>query len=197
MKKRKSPLLFFYLSMSLLLPIGTYMLSSCSDKDEPSPTPNPTPEDNTYVLKLKSSESVEFKEILDENDVHDIAEKETAYFGDRIQFVCPNELQFDNDSLSIVKANNIVEKYKIKWQEKKLFIHHTQGDIWEYCGEKDRDGKLLLNIGFYLIKSNNSQRTFTAIGQEYSLTSYSELIDKNTKDSPFPIIWLRIRYVFE
>lgn len=108
MKKRTSPLLFFYLSMS----IGICMLSSCSDKDDPSPTPNLTPEDNIYVLKLKSSESVEFKEILDENDVHDIAEKETAYFGDRIQFVCPNELQFDNDSLSIVKTNNRKQGYK-------------------------------------------------------------------------------------
>lgn len=195
MKKRSSPQLFFDLSISLLLSTGIFMLSSCSDKDDPSP--NPTPENNAYIMKLKTSENVEFKEIFGEKGIKDIIEKETAYFGERIQLACPNELQFNNDSLSIIKANNMIEKYKIKWHDKELFIHHTKTDTWEYCAEKDVDSKLVLNTGFYIIKSNNSQRTFMAIGQEYSLTSYSELINKNSKDSPCSIIWLKIKYVFE
>lgn len=195
MKKRSSPQLFFDLSISLLLSTGIFMLSSCSDKDDPSPSP--TPENNAYIMKLKTSENVEFKEIFGEKGIKDIIEKETVYFGERIQLACPNELQFNNDSLSIIKANNMIEKYKIKWHDKELFIHHTKTDTWEYCAEKDVDSKLVLNTGFYIIKSNNSQRTFTAIGQEYSLTSYSELINKNSKDSPCSIIWLKIKYVFE
>ena len=99
MKKRRIPLLFVYLSISLLHSIGIFMLSSCSDKDDPSPSP--TPENITYVMKLKATENVEFKEILGEKGIKDITEKETVYFGERIQLACPNELQFNNDSLSI------------------------------------------------------------------------------------------------
>lgn len=119
MKKKKSTLLI--VSMSFLLSIGTLMFSSCADKDDPSPI-LPTPEDTSYILKLKFSEKVEFKEILNKNDIQDLTETETAYFGERIQRSCPHELQFDRDSLSIVKTNNIVEKYKLKWQDKKI-IH--------------------------------------------------------------------------
>ena len=108
MKKKKSTLLI--VSMSFLLSIGTLMFSSCADKDDPSPI-LPTPEDTPYILKLKFSEKVEFKEILNKNDIQDLTETETAYFGERIQRSCPHELQFDRDSLSIVKTNNIVEKY--------------------------------------------------------------------------------------
>ena len=188
MQKRKSTLLI--VSMSFLVLIGTFIFNSCADKDEPSPVP-PTPEDTPYILK--SSETVEFKEVLNENDIQDITETETAYFGERIQWACPHELYFDSDSLSIVKANNIVEKYKIKWQDKKLYLYQQPIDKWEYCGEKDKDAKIILNIGFYIIKNNSNQCTFMAIGQEYNLTSYSELMNQD----PLSIIWLKRRYTFE
>ena len=61
------------------------MFSSCADKDDPSPI-LPTPEDTPYILKLKFSEKVEFKEILNKNDIQDLTETETAYFGERIQW---------------------------------------------------------------------------------------------------------------
>lgn len=92
MKKKKSTLLI--VGMSFLLSIGTLMFSSCADKDDPSPI-LPTPEDTSYILKLKFSEKVEFKEILNKNDIQDLTETETAYFGERIQRSCPHELQFD------------------------------------------------------------------------------------------------------
>ena len=69
MKKKKSTLLI--VSMSFLLSIGTLMFSSCADKDDPSPI-LPTPEDTPYILKLKFSEKVEFKEILNKNDIQDL-----------------------------------------------------------------------------------------------------------------------------
>ena len=190
MKKKKSTLLI--VSMSFLLSIGTLMFSSCADKDDPSPI-LPTPEDTPYILKLKFSEKVEFKEILNKNDIQDLTETETAYFGERIQWSYPHELQFDRDSLSIVKTNNIVEKYKLKWQDKKLFIYQKPIDKWEYCGEKDENGRVILNIGFYIIKNNNDQRTFMAIGQEYNLISYSELMNQVF----LSIIWLKRKYTFE
>lgn len=190
MKKKKSTLLI--VSMSFLLSIGTLMFSSCADKDDPSPI-LPIPEDTPYILKLKFSEKVEFKEILNKNDIQDLTETETAYFGERIQWSCPHELQFDRDSLSIVKTNNIVEKYKLKWQDKKLFIYQKPIDKWEYCGEKDENGRVILNIGFYIIKNNNDQRTFMAIGQEYNLISYSELMNQDF----LSIIWLKRKYTFE
>lgn len=77
MKKKKSTLLI--VSMSFLLSIGTLIFSSCADKDDPSPI-LPTPEDTPYILKLKFSEKVEFKEILNKNDIQDLTETETAYF---------------------------------------------------------------------------------------------------------------------
>ena len=75
MKKKKSTLLI--VSMSFLLSIGTLMFSSCADKDDPSPI-LPTPEDTPYILKLKFSEKVEFKVILNKNDIQDLTETETA-----------------------------------------------------------------------------------------------------------------------
>ena len=47
--------------------------------------------------------------------------------------------------------------------------------------------------GFYIIKNNNDQRTFMAIGQEYNLISYSELMNQDF----LSIIWLKRKYTFE
>lgn len=86
--------------MSFLLSIGTLMFSSCADKDDPSPI-LPTPEDTPYILKLKFSEKVEFKEILNKNDIQDLTETETAYFGERIQWSYPMNYNSIGDSISL------------------------------------------------------------------------------------------------
>ena len=77
--------------------------------------------------------------------------------------------------------------------DKKLFIYQKPIDKWECCGEKDENGRVILNIGFYIIKNNNDQRTFMAIGQEYNLISYSELMNQDF----LSIIWLKRKYTFE
>ena len=84
MKKKKSTLLI--VGMSFLLSIGTLMFSSCADKDDPSPI-LPTPEDTSYILKLKFSEKVEFKEILNKNDIQDLTETETIYAWKRLLYL--------------------------------------------------------------------------------------------------------------
>ena len=54
-------------------------------------------------------------------------------------------------------------------------------------------GKIDVKKFFYIIKNNNDQRTFMAIGQEYNLISYSELMNQDF----LSIIWLKRKYTFE
>lgn len=194
MKKRVIFHFFKRREIVFLLLISIFI--SCSDKDDPSSVPDPTPENTVYVLKLKSSNQIEFKEFLGGKEKQDMAKDGSTYFGKRIQLHCPNELQFQNDSLWMVKTNNIVEKYKIKWQDNQLFLYNTNKDSWEFCGKKDQSGNFLLNTGFYIQKSTNNQRMFTIIGQEYNLISYSELMENNENESS-STIWLKMEYVFE
>ena len=182
--------------MSLLLLTSVFLFSSCSDEEEPSPAPNPTPEDAVYTMKLASSEKMEFKKITGKNESQDITGEETVYFGERIKLASPNELQFDNDSLFIVKANDMTERYKTKWQNNELFLHNASTDAWEYCGKKEADGKFLFNTGFYITRSSNAQRTLTVMDQRYALTSFSELMDKGNEDKSSTIVWLKMEYVF-
>lgn len=176
-----------------LLLIGGFacFFTSCSDDNGAT---TPSAQDNIYTLKLKSSQQLEFKEITPEKKLAEIAEdKETHYFGQRIRQACPQELQFNEDSLCIVKTSSLIEKYKIKWKDNELLLHNNVMDTWEYCGKKDTDGKFVLNTGYYLKKSN-SVLPYTVIGQEYSLTSYESLSENNKSVS---IVWLRMNYIFE
>ena len=176
-----------------LLLIGGFacFLASCSDDDGATPPPEP---DNIYTLKFKSSQQLEFKEVVPEKAVTKAAEgSETRYFGQRIKLACPQELQFNEDSLCIVKANNLTEKYKIKWKDNELLLHNNVTDTWEYCGKKDAEGKFVLNTGFYL-KKNNNVLPYAVLGQEYWLTSYETLREN---DKTVSIVWLRMNYIFE
>ena len=189
MKKTTMPLSFARRKIIYLFFLMSVIFTACSDdNDSPNGPDQPV---TIYTLKLKSSEKVEFKEIPAGKETISLGDNEERYFGQRIKLACPNELQFNNDSLFIVKPNNIIEKYKIKWQDDELFLHNAIADTWEPCGKKDTNGQFLLNTGFY-IKRNH---TFVAMGQEYGLTSYSELINNN--DKSLSIIWLKMNYVFE
>lgn len=174
-----------------LLLIGGFacLFASCSDDNGSTPPPE---NENIYTLELKSSQQLEFKEVTPKNRA-DVAVDETRYFGQRIKLACPQKLQFNEDSLSIVKANSIIEKYKIKWKDNELLLHNNVTDTWEYCGKKDADGKFVLNTGFYLIKSNSTS-PYATIGQEYWLTSYETLSEN---DKSVSIVWLRMNYIFE
>ena len=185
MKKLKRIVLLLFFTY------GALLLIACSNNDIPTPTPEPEPE-VTFVLKLKSTDIVDFKKI-EGGKTTDIAkgEAETIY-GKRIELITPSELQFDGDSLSIVKGNGIVEHYAIKWQDGELFLHSDAENNWEYCGKRSNDGRFILNTGMFSRVAENEQRKLFITGQDYSLTSHVKLL-ANANDV---VVWLRMEFVF-
>ena len=170
---------------------GALLLISCSNNDIPTPTPEPEPE-VTFVLKLKSTDIVDFKKI-EGGKTTDIAQGEAeTIFGKRIELITPSELQFDGDSLSIVKGNGIVEQYTIKWQDGELFLHSGAEDNWAYCGKRCDDGRFILNTGVFSRTTENEQRKLFITGQDYSLSSY----DKVLANADDVVVWLRMEFVF-
>ncbi|NLD24204.1 MAG: hypothetical protein GX670_08250 [Bacteroidales bacterium] len=178
----------------LFVTYGALLLISCSNNDIPTPTPEPETEPEvTFVLKLKSTDIVDFKKIKG-GKTTDIAQGEAkTIFGKRIELITPSELQFDGDSLSIVKGNGIVEHYAIKWQDGELFLHSDVEDNWEYCGKRSDDGRFILNTGMFSRVAENEQRKLFITGQDYSLTSHDKLL-ANADDV---VVWLRMEFVFE
>lgn len=190
MEKLK-PLIRKYQMYKLALLVAIYLLAACSDENNPAP---PSPETDTYTLKLKNSEKLEFKEITGKAQAGIATEKsETAYFGHRIERACPQELQFAGDSLTIVKKEGITEKYEFKWQDNELLLHNNLTDTWEYCGKKEDGNKVLLNIGFYIRKNENIPSI--VVGQAYKQTSPDQLME-NAPDGT-SLVWLRMQYTFE
>ena len=172
---------------------GALLLISCSsNNDIPSPIPEPEPE-VTFVLKLKSTDLVDFKKIVGK-EITNIAKGEAeTIFGKRIELITPSQLQFHGDSLSIVKGNGIVEQYAIKWQDNELFLYSDTEAKWEYCGKRSEKGQFLLNTGLFSRLSESQQRKLYITGQDYSLTSHDKLL-ANADDV---VVWLRMEFVFE
>lgn len=98
---------------NLILPLfmGLFiMLISCKPNDAPDPTPEKKKE---YTLKFISAEAVVFKEITADKNIRDLDKGKAAdYFKERMEFATPTALQFKNDSLYMVKPENIVENTK-------------------------------------------------------------------------------------
>ena len=183
MKRIVSLLCFMY---------GALLLTSCENNDVPNPEPEPTPEE-VYVLKFKSSEIMEFKKIEGGKTI-DIGKDETDnIFGKRVEMVTPIELQFNGDSLSIIKPHEIVENCAIKWQDRELFLYSDAEDNWAYCGKRSDDGRFILNTGLFSRTTENEQRKLFITGQDYSLT----LHDKVLANADDVVVWLKMEFVFE
>ena len=71
--------------------------------------------------------------------------------------------------------------------------YRTHGSI----AEQEMTKSFTLNIGFYIQERINSQRTLHAMGQEYSLKSFSDLMEYVGKDGLSSVIWLKQQIVFE
>lgn len=171
---------------------GVLLLTSCDNNDVPTPEPEPTPEE-VYVLKFKSLEIMEFKKIEGVKTT-DIAKEEMEnIFGKRVEMVAPIELQFNGDSLSIVKPNEVVENYAINWQGGELFLYSDAEDNWAYCGKLSDDGRFILNTGMFSRTTENEQRKLFITGQDYSLTSH----DKVLTNADDVVVWLKMELVFE
>lgn len=177
--------------------LGLLTFTSCS---EDSPQPEPPVSGNTYTLKFKSNKVVEMKQKQTGQEVQNIPVGDSdKYFGKRIQLSRPEELQFKGDSLSIIKVNGVIERFKIKWQDNELYLHNSLSEKWEYCGKKEGN-YFTFNTGFYIQKCRNDQRSLAFMGQEYSLRTFSDLADyvnENSKESVQETIWLKMEYNFE
>ena len=178
----------------LFVTYGALLLISCSNNDIPTPTPEPEPEaEVTFVLKLKSTEIAEFKKIVGK-EITDVAQGEAkTIIGKRIELITPRELQFDEDSLSIVKSHGIVEHYAIKWQKDELFLYSDTEAKWEYCGKRSEKDQFLLNTGLFSRLSENQQRKLYITGQDYALNTHDQVL----ADPEDEVTWLRLEFAFE
>lgn len=176
---------------------GILAFASCSDKPQLEPEPSPDFV-TSYTLTFKSLEILEFKQISSQQIVEDIPMADVnLYFGNRIQLVRPNELLFKNDSLTIVRENAPIEKYKVEWRDDALFMYNEYVDKWEYCGVKAKDDAFLLNTGFFIERRVSQQRSLTVVGQEYFLKSYTDMVSNRAEQGESqPMIWLRVQYLF-
>ena len=85
----------------------------------------------------------------------------------------------------------------MKSHNNEVFLYNDLSDTWEYCGTREDKNSFTLNIGFYIQERVNNQRTLYAIGQEYSLKSFSDLMEYIGKDGLSSVIWLKQQIVFE
>ena len=176
--------------------IGALAFTSCTNND-PQPEP-PAPTGELYTLKYKSQEILELKQMKTEQEVQNLpVEESSKYFGKRLSLTSPTELQLKDDSLFIIKNYGITEKYKMKSHNNEVFLYNDLSDTWEYCGTREDKNSFTLNIGFYIQERVNNQRTLYAIGQEYSLKSFSDLMEYIGKDGLSSVIWLKQQIVFE
>lgn len=166
---------------------GMLFLSiSCKDNEEPSPTPPPPSPEVKEITKFLFEKSKEL-------EVHNVSKEEAAkLFGQKMKSVIPTELQIKKDSLFVLKPHGIVERYKVKWNEKKLFLHNSLSEEWEYCGEKIDEKRLLLNIGFYQLYSKNELRQVSVSGQAYDLKSCLDFSLKNVD-----VVWVKSQHLFK
>ena len=166
---------------------------SCNSSDDS--TPNPTPEVSTnYTLTYNSIKIIEFNEINQIGNVQNISKGNVhIFFGENIKAIAPKELQFKKDSLYIIREYDLLEKYKTKWEGKKLYLYNKSLNTWNYCGNKLTDKQFSLNTGFYIIKSITNQRNLKLMGHDYYLESNNDV----QKISESSTIWLKINYLFE
>lgn len=161
---------------NLILPLfmGLFiMLISCKPNDAPDPTPEKKKE---YTLKFISAEAVVFKEITADKNIRDLDKGKAAdYFKERMEFATPTALQFKNDSLYMVKPENIVEKYKIQWKNGELYLHNPHTQTWQYCGKEVANDRFILNTAFFSVTSKTDARFLQFTGQDHSLKSHTDL----------------------
>lgn len=189
-----------HLAVKMLCPVlllSLFTLVACNN-DEPEPEPEPPVSPTVITMKMKSQEVAEFKEKQAGQALKDLpVEKVNEYFGKRVELCCPTELQVKDDSLYMVKPGGIIEKYKMQWLNGDLMLYNDQSAGWEFCGKREGDNKIALNIGFYMQKIRSEQRTLSIMGQEYALKSFSDISDLIGNDENASVVWLHQQIVFE
>lgn len=178
------------MKLHLLILFLVIVSLGCSPDNPVSPV-KPAESD---TLKFKSSAVIETEQINDGKTEAIEAKKAEALFGKRIIAWCPKELRFSKDSLLMVKSDDVVEAYKIKWEKSDLFVYNDITEQWQYCGSKNDKTSFALNTGFYMINKQSSFSTIKVTGQEYFLKSSADLDLSSQKGTA---IWLRAQYIYE
>lgn len=195
MKKRP-----YYLQLGAMCMLSASLLGmgACSSDDTPPDVPTPPEPGQTvdYTLRWKENATTSFVGVTGgkEKSLSGGVTGEKQYFGNRVALSLPVELHFTKDSLSVVKQGGVTEKYALKWNGYELQLHDPTTDAWEYCGEKDADGKFYLNTVLYKTMQTTEQRTLTTFGQAYSLKDYKELPEVGNGAD---LVWLRMKSTFE
>lgn len=173
---------------------GVLIFVSCGKNDIPTPEPKPGPGlEQTFDFKLKSSNIVEFKKIVNSKATELEDEDTASIFGGRIDLITPDELQFTENSLIIVKPHGMVEEYTIQWVKDELFLYNDMEDVWDYCGELKGKDCFFLNTALFTRLSKNEQRVLYVTAQDYSLTSFDQIL----VDPDDEVVWLRLEFVYE
>lgn len=182
--------------------LGALSVASCTeDGPQVDPILPEPPQPTVTELSFKSLDVLELKEQLQGKDVQNVPVGEsTSYFGSRAELSRPDKLRFKDDSLFLLRANEITERYKVKWQNKELLLHHQDSDSWSYVGQKTGEKGFLLNVGFYALLNKSPQRSLSIIGREYALQSFANLTDyigQSTLDTSSSVVWMKVQCAFE
>ena len=179
-----------------VLLLMTFVVSyvACGNDDTP---PKPEPNNTEYTLTYISTNIAELKQINNGDEVANINNLEIdTYFGKRMQYVTPKELQFRDNSVTIVLNSDIKRDYEFKWVDEELHIRCESSDDWEYCANKS-DDNLIFNIALFNQSHETKDRTLNIIGQCNFLKSYSELLDSNELMRESSVVWLRADAIFQ
>lgn len=182
--------------------LGALSVASCTeDGPQVDPILPEPPQPTVTELSFKSLDVLELKEQLQGKDVQNVPVGEsTSYFGSRAELSRPDKLRFKDDSLFLLRANEITERYKVKWQNKELLLHHQDSDSWSYMGQKTGEKGFLLNVGFYALLNKSPQRSLSIMGREYALQSFANLTDyigQSTLDTSSSVVWMKVQCAFE
>lgn len=188
-KKGKRAKILFLLPM-FLFGMGVFVLFSCSSNND-SPD-EPIPEDMAYTMQLNGTEIDELKCLENGEFVNIDLSEADSYFGNRIAWVAPQLLHFDEGVLKIIREAGMEESYPIKWEGDALLMKLDEGSTFQKVGFVKEDNVLCLNMGFYIRKAElKSHRTLWMMGQEYGLTDCRTMAENSHS-----MIWARVNYSY-
>ena len=176
---------------AILYAVGILLLGACSNEND-----EPPPSVKSNKMKLVSYQQVEFNKYIEGASVPIDESQEQYYFGQRTAYNCPLEITFENDSLIITKPHNLIEKFRMTWDEDKLLLYNPTTKVWNVCGERNNNEETILNSGYYMLEHIGDNYNIT-IGQEYFLTAHTDIFKKDSNKKNTNLIWLKYQYFFK
>lgn len=177
--------------------IGMPILSSCSNNDNGMVV---DPDEENITLSFKTYQILELKKITADNSIQDLPVINVhQYFGNRIELICPEKMDFKDNTL-VITRNGMAQEYIIKWEADDLYLRKEGEILWSYCGSRVDKNKIKLNVGFYIMNSNTNQRSLSVIDQNYALESYSQVAEYMSNvdtESTSSLLWMKVNYFFE